>query len=85
MSSYLIFVLLVFLAFVMWAMLFAFMRSGKSQRTKKVVGVVLIGPLHGYLQSRGYRLTNREILGWLLVLFLMLAAPFLDRILEKFT
>ena len=80
MRGYLIYVALIFAGFALWVGLLAAMR--RDATGKRVWGHLLLGPLHGYLMRRGYRLTKREVVGWCVVLLLMLVAPLLTFVLE---
>ncbi|KRI01508.1 hypothetical protein AO057_00010 [Curvibacter sp. PAE-UM] len=82
MRGYAIYVLLIAAGFGVWALLFWFQRRS-SGRGQKLVGWVTIGPLHAYLERRGYRLSRRELLGWGLVALVMVAAPLASWWLER--
>ena len=82
MKGYLIYALLVFVGFGLWAVLFMGMQKGSS-RKRDLAGYFFIGPLHAYLEKRGYVLTKREVIGWGAVLLLMLAVPWLTWFLER--
>lgn len=79
--GYLLYSLLVLAGFGLWIGLFLGMRKG-SARQRDVAGYFLIGPLHAYLKKRNYALTQRELIGWGVVLLLMLAVPWLTWFLE---
>ncbi len=82
MSGYLLYAALILIGFLLWFVLFVFMRKG-SDRKRDVTGYVLLGPLHSYLKKRNYSLTMREVFGWSAVLILMLSAPWLSRLLAN--
>ncbi len=73
------------LGLVLWLIVFVVMRArAESQsRGNTILGVLLAGPLHFYLRGRKYELTLREIVGWLVVLCVIIAAPFVTRLLER--
>lgn len=82
MREYAIYILLVAAGFGVWALLFWFQRRS-SGRGQKVVGWLTIGPLHAYLERRGYSLSRRELFGWGLVALVMLIAPLTSWWLER--
>jgi hypothetical protein len=43
----------------------------------------MLGPIHVYMRKRQYMLTPVEIVGWLVVLVLMGAAPWLDLVAQN--
>lgn len=82
MRDYAIYIFLVAVGFGLWALLFWFQRRSSS-RMHKMVGWVFIGPLHDYMERRGYRLSKRELVGWGLVAIVMVAAPLATWWLER--
>lgn len=82
MRAYAIYVLLVFAGFGLWALLFWLQRRS-TDRFRKAAGWITVGPFHGYLERRGYRLSKREILGWTVVALVMLLAPVASWLLER--
>jgi len=70
---------------LLWFIVFVVMRARAESRTTgtTVLGVLLAGPLHFYLRGRKYTLTRREIIGWLVVLCVIAAAPFIAALLER--
>jgi hypothetical protein len=81
MRGYLFYAVAVILGFGMWWLLFAAMRR-REIPGGKFLGYFLLGPMHGYLKRRNYSLSKRELLGWLVVGVLMLAAPIVSKMLE---
>jgi hypothetical protein len=81
MRSYLFYLVVVLLGFGMWWLFFAVMRRSDN-RENKFLGYFLLGPMYRYLKRRNYSLTKRELVGWLLVGLLMLAAPIVTKVLE---
>lgn len=82
MHTYAIYALAIAAGFGLWALLFWSQRRS-SGRIRKAVGWMTIGPLHGYLERRGYRLSTRELLGWAFVALVMLLAPVASWMLER--
>ena len=82
MREYAIYILMVGAGFGLWGLFFWLQRKS-SDATRKAVGWVMIGPLHQYLERRGYRLSKRELLGWGVVGLVMLAAPAVSWLLEQ--
>lgn len=70
---------------LLWFVVFIVMRARSESQTRgtTVLGVLLAGPLHFYLRGRKYTLTRREIVGWLVVLCVIAAAPFVAALLER--
>ena len=81
MGSYLFYAVVLILGFGMWWLVFTAMRRRETRGTN-FLGYFLLGPMHGYLRRRNYSLTKRELIGWLLVALLMLAAPLMSILLE---
>lgn len=73
------------LGLLLWFIVFIVMRARAESQTRSttVIGVLLAGPLHFYLRGRKYTLTRREIIGWLIVLCVIAAAPFVTALLER--
>ena len=82
MKGYVIYSLLVLAGFALWLILFLVMRKG-SDRKRDIAGYALIGPMHAYLKRRGYSLSNRELVGWGIVLVLMLLVPWVTWFIER--
>jgi hypothetical protein len=82
MHSYLTYSIVVLLGFAMWWLLLLVLRRiGKPE--SKLLGYLLLGPMHRFFEQRNYSFTRRELFGWLVVALLMLAAPIVTRILER--
>src|SRR4030042_3836778 len=75
-----IFIIVVVLGFAVWALLFRLFRHHPpaQSRASRVTGYTLFGPfwptIEKYMSKRGWKLSEREMLGWLLVFLLMIAA-----------
>ena len=82
MRGYVIYLLLVVLAFALWILLFIGMRKGRG-RTREAAGFLLLGPFHSYMRKRNYSLSSRELVGWGVVFVVMLLAPLLSKWLEQ--
>ena len=76
------YIIIVFLGFITWIVVLAYFRSKKStlSREDKFRGFFIFGPMFTYMRKRGFVFTKREIIGWGIVLLLMLAAPFLEKL-----
>ena len=77
-AAYVIYVLAVTAMFLFWLVAFAILRRQKDAKPSDLMGFLLVGPMHFYLKRRNFQLSNREIIGWGIVLALMLAAPALS-------
>ena len=73
-------IIVAILGFGVWILLFRlFRRHPPAQsRASRATGYTLFGPLwpaiEEYMSKREWKLTKREVLGWLLVFLLMIAA-----------
>lgn len=80
MANYIVFCLLVLAVFFVWFLFFSVMRK-EGGRKLDLLGFLFLGPVHVYLKKRGYVLSRRELIGWVVVLFLMLLAPWITSVL----
>jgi len=83
-AGYLLYLVLVVLVFSFWFAVFCLMRKlgHKTAARNDVIGFLLAGPFHFHLKKREYKLSTRELLGWLGVAALLVAAPLVTRFLE---
>ncbi|MCY0915975.1 hypothetical protein [Massilia antarctica] len=82
MTDYFLYALTVLVGFIAWIAVFFFMNKSKD-KSKNTIGAILLGPAYFILKRRGYRLTRREIFGWIVVFIFMLLAPAISYWLEK--
>jgi hypothetical protein len=73
--GYLTYIALTLLGVGLLFFAFTLMRKKDQTKGRRVVGALLVGPLHFNLAKRGYRLTKRELLLAALVVLLGLLAP----------
>lgn len=78
-SWYLGYIALVLAGIAFWALVFYTMRNFKKGRAlDEAKGFIVAGPAHLIFRNRHqYKLTRREITGWLFVGLLMLIVPFI--------
>ncbi len=75
-----IFLIVVILGFAAWALLFQLFRHQPpaQSRASCVTGYILFGPfwptIDKYMCKRGWKLSKREMIGWLVVFLLMISA-----------
>jgi hypothetical protein len=81
MTGYLVYVLLALLGLALVALPFLLARRG--EKSARLFGAYVAGPMHMYLAKRGYRLTKRELILALVVVVLGLVVPIVTHFLES--
>lgn len=76
-SFYLKYLLIIVLAVIVWVFFLISYRNKKSDMSDldNYKGLFLIGPFYLYLRKKGFSLSKREIIGWIIVISLMIIAP----------
>jgi 4-amino-4-deoxy-L-arabinose transferase-like glycosyltransferase len=76
MRNYGLYFFLMLLGVSFWAVCFLIMRRvGPKSKAKKIIGNVVFGPTQRYFEKRKFQFSAREVVGLVLLLALMLAAP----------
>lgn len=79
-----IYILIILLMIIIWIGLFHIFKNSQDENPtkRKLIGISIFGPLwigiHPYMKKHGWKLTQREIIGWIIVILLMLFAPLIS-------
>lgn len=83
------YILIILVVVLLWIAVFRFFHvsNDKHETKRKLIGISIFGPLwlgvHSYMQDHGWRLTHREIIGWILVIILMILAPVITHFIGR--